>query len=291
MLRHLIAQGKIAPDSRIYYVDDGSKDGTWELIETLSRDNRHIAGIRLSRNHGHQNALLAGLFTAPGDALISIDADLQDDVEAIDRMVDGLAKGAEIVYGVRESRDTDARFKRTTAQGFYRLMQILGVEVIYNHADYRLMSHRAVEALKDFREVNLFLRGVVPLLGFRSAIVYYKRAERYAGASKYPLKRMLAFALEGVTSFSVVPLRLIAALGVLVSALTIVLSIYVLGLRLLTNATVPGWTSIVLPMYLLGGMQLFCIGIIGEYLGKIYQEVKARPRYIIEQCLNLYETQ
>ncbi|HEY7490655.1 MAG TPA: glycosyltransferase family 2 protein [Candidatus Tectomicrobia bacterium] len=286
MLNCLMAQGQIAPDSRIYYVDDGSKDGTWELIEACSRGDTHVAGIKLSRNRGHQNALLAGLFTAPGDALISIDADLQDDVEAIGRMVHELANGAEIVYGVRQSRNTDARLKRSTAQGFYRLMHMLGAEVVYNHADYRLMSRRAIEALKQFREVNLFLRGIVPLIGFRSACVYYTRAERYAGASKYPFRRMLTFALEGVTSFSITPLRLITGLGMLVFALTLLMSAYALGARLLTNATVPGWTSVVLPMYLLGGIQLFCIGVLGEYLGKIYHEVKARPRYIIEKCLN-----
>jgi glycosyltransferase involved in cell wall biosynthesis len=286
MLEQLMAQGKITPDSRIFYVDDGSMDRTWELIEALSRDHRHVAGIKLSRNCGHQNAVLAGLFTAPGDALISLDADLQDDVEAIGGMVDAFAHGVEIVYGVRQSRDTDTRLKRSTAQSFYRLLHVLGVEVIYNHSDYRLMSRRAVEALKEFREVNLFLRGIVPLLGFRSALVYYTRAERYAGTSKYPFRRMLAFALEGVTSFSVTPLRLITGMGVLMFALTMLMSAYVLGARLLTNATVPGWTSIVLPMYLLGGLQLFCLGILGEYLGKIYQEVKARPRYIIEKCLN-----
>jgi glycosyltransferase involved in cell wall biosynthesis len=286
MLERLVSQGKIAPDSRIFYIDDGSTDHTWELIEALSREYRHVAGIKLSRNRGHQNALLAGLFTAPGDALISIDADLQDDVEAIGRMVDALANGAEIVYGVRQSRNTDTRFKRVTAQGFYRLLHLLGVEVVYNHADYRLMNRRAIEALKEFREVNLFLRGIVPLIGFRSALVYYTRAERYAGASKYPFRRMLAFALEGVTSFSVTPLRLITGLGMLVFALTILMSAYALGARLLTNATIPGWTSVVLPMYLLGGIQLFCIGVLGEYLGKIYHEVKARPRYIIEKCLN-----
>jgi glycosyltransferase involved in cell wall biosynthesis len=289
MVDRLIAQRQIAEDSRIYYVDDGSTDRTWELIEALSRDDPHVAGIKLSRNRGHQNALLAGLFTAPGDALISMDADLQDDIDAIGRMIDELANGAEIVYGVRESRDSDSHFKRFTAESFYRLMTLVGVDLVYNHADYRLMSRRAIEALKEFREVNLFLRGVVPLIGFRSALVYYKRAKRFAGQSKYPFKQMVAFTLEGVTSFSVTPLRLIPSLGALVFVATILMSVYVLAARFLTDATVPGWTSTVLPMYLLGGIQLFCIGIIGEYLGNIYKEVKSRPRYIIEKCVNFRE--
>ena len=288
-LGELITGGRIREKSRIYYVDDGSTDGTWALIESLSRNNERVAGIKLSRNRGHQNALLAGLFTAPGDALISLDADLQDDVSAISAMVDEFAKGAEIVYGVRESRNTDGFFKRSTAQAFYRVMNLLGVEVVYNHADYRLMSRRAIEALQDYKEVNLFLRGVVPLIGFRSAQVYYKRAERHAGKSKYPLKRMLAFAFEGIASFSVTPLRLITGLGLLVFAITMLMSVYILCVKLFTDATVPGWTSTVLPMYILGGIQLFCTGIIGEYLGKMYQEVKARPRYIIDKCINFPE--
>jgi glycosyltransferase involved in cell wall biosynthesis len=287
VLDRLIESGNISSDSRIYYIDDGSTDSTWDLVETLGNETGRIAGIKLSRNIGHQNALLAGLFTIDADATVSIDADMQDDAAAIDQMVEQYIQGADIVYGVRDDRTTDTLFKRTTAQVFYRLMAFLGVDIVYNHADYRLMSRRAVEALKEFQEVNLFLRGIVPLIGFRSAVVYYKRSERFAGDTKYSLRKMLSLALEGVTSFSVTPLRIITSLGLLIFAFSMLMSLYVFSIKIFTNTAVPGWASTVLPIYLLGGIQIFCIGIIGEYIGRIYREVKARPRYIIEKFINL----
>lgn len=273
---------KISNSSTIYFVDDGSRDRTWALIEQFAAEHPYVTGIKLARNYGHQSALLAGLFTAEGDAVVSIDADLQDDVGAIRQMVELFNSGAEIIYGVRRQRDSDSLFKRMTAAGFYRLFQVLGGESIDNHADYRLLSRRVIESLKQYREVNLYLRGIIPLLGFRSEIVYYDRAKRFAGQSKYPLRKMVALALEAITSFSVVPLRLIALLGFAVFAGTIFVSLWALWVRLFSNAAVPGWTSVVLPMYLLGGIQLFCIGVLGEYLGKTYKEVKDRPRYLIE---------
>lgn len=287
LLNRLIGSAKITENSSIYYIDDGSHDGTWALIEGLAIENVHIGGVKLSRNCGHQNALLAGLFTVPGDALISIDADLQDDVDAIEQMVDACIDGADIVYGVRDDRTTDTIFKRGTAHGFYRLLEALGVDIIYNHADYRLMTRRAIDALMDFHEVNLFLRGIIPLLGFRSAIVYYKRSERLAGKSKYPLRRMLSLAWEGVTSFSVMPLRIVTVLGAAIFVLTMLISVYIIGVRLFTNLAIPGWASTVLPIYFLGGVQIVCVGILGEYLGKVYKEVKARPRYIVEKVIGL----
>jgi glycosyltransferase involved in cell wall biosynthesis len=283
LLGELIKAGKISDDSTIYFVDDGSRDRTWSLIEQFVKDDAHVAGIKLSRNRGHQNALMAGLFTAGGDAIISIDADLQDDINAIGEMVDRYLAGVDIVYGVRRSRDIDSRFKRGTANFFYALMKLFGAESISNHADYRLMSRRAVESLKNYREVNLYLRGIVPLLGFRSEIVYYDRSRRLAGESKYPLRKMIGLALEAITSFSVVPLRLITFIGFLVFIGAVLVSLWVLWVRFFSDKAAPGWTSVVLPMYLLGGVQIFCIGIIGEYLGKIYTEVKARPRYLIEK--------
>jgi len=288
LLTRLVQLGKTHPDSLIYYVDDGSRDRTWSLIEEFSRSHKQVAGIKLSRNRGHQNALLAGLFTAENyDALVSIDADLQDDVDAIEKMLEEHGRGAEIVYGVRDDRSTDSRLKRLTAQCFYRLMNVLGADIVYNHADYRLMSRKAIEAFKQYGEANLFLRGVVPLLGFRSSVVHYKRAERFAGESKYPLKRMIAFAIEGITSFSVVPLRIITILGLFIFAFSMAMSLYTLGIKLMTSQAVPGWTSTVLPVYLLGGIQILCIGVIGEYMGKIYKETKNRPRYIIEKIVNM----
>ena len=252
-----------------------------------SKGHSSFSRARLSRNIGHQNALLAGLFTIDADATVSIDADMQDDAAAIDQMVEQYIQGADIVYGVRDDRTTDTLFKRTTAHVFYRLMAFLGVDIVYNHADYRLMSRRAVEVLKEFQEVNLFLRGIVPLIGFRSAVVYYKRSERFAGDTKYSLRKMLSLALEGVTSFSVTPLRIITSLGLLIFAFSMLMSLYVFSIKIFTNTAVPGWASTVLPIYLLGGIQIFCIGIIGEYIGRIYREVKARPRYIIEKFINL----
>lgn len=283
LIDRLVSQGKIFDDSRVFFVDDGSKDRTWALIEKFASEDRHIAGIKLSRNRGHQHALIAGLFTAGGDALVSIDADLQDDVNAIEAMVDKFRSGAEIVYGVRKLRENDTAFKRFTAEGFYKLLAALGAESIYNHADYRLMSRRVIECLKQYAEVNLFLRSIVPLIGFKSDIVYYDRLARFAGKSKYPLKKMIAMALDAITSFSVVPLRLITFLGFFIFFGSMLVSLWALWVRIYVGDVVPGWTSIVLPMYFLGGVQLFCIGIIGEYLGKTYQEVKSRPLFFIEK--------
>jgi len=283
LIEDLIDREKISERSTVYFVDDGSRDQTWALIEQFASDDRHVSGIKLSRNRGHQNALLAGLFTAIGDAIISIDADLQDDIGAIEEMINRFQTGAEIVYGVRRRRDGDSVFKRITALTFYRLMRALGTEAIENHADYRLISRRAVESLKQYHEVNLYLRGIIPLLGFRSEIVYYDRLQRFAGESKYPLRKMVALALEAITSFSIVPLRLITLLGSAVFLGTILVSLWALGVRFLSNDAVPGWTSTVLPIYLLGGIQIFCLGVLGEYLGKTYAETKGRPRYLIEK--------
>lgn len=278
----LMSEGKISADSRIVFVNDGSKDKTWEMIEDLHRADPVFRGICLSRNKGHQNALMAGLMTVKDecDAAISMDADLQDDINAIDAMVDKYAEGYEVVYGVRSSRKKDTFFKRTTAQGFYKVMKSMGVETVYNHADYRLMSARALHALSEFDEVNLFLRGIVPLVGFKSAEVTYERGERFAGESKYPLKKMIAFATEGITSMSVKPIRMIAALGLLVFLVSIGVLIYSV-IRKFTGYTVEGWAFLAVSIWALGGVQLLAIGVIGEYIGKIYLEVKGRPRYII----------
>ena len=281
----LIASGRIAALSSIYIVDDGSRDRTWTIVESLARTHGFVRGIKLSRNRGHQNALLAGLFSAEGDVVISVDADLQDDVAAIGPMLDAYAAGNEIVYGVRKSRDSDTMFKRVTAKGFYGLLRAMGVEAISDHADYRLMSRRAIEALREFREVNLYLRGIIPQLGFPSAIVQYDRGNRLAGETKYPLARMLSLAWQGVTSFSSVPLRLITSIGVLVSLGSFAVTLWALWVRFFTDDAVPGWASTVLPIYFLGGIQLLCIGIIGEYLAKIYMETKGRPRYIVEKTV------
>jgi glycosyltransferase involved in cell wall biosynthesis len=285
LLKDLNARGRIEPSSCVYYVDDGSRDGTWQLVEDLCREHQFVRGIKLSRNRGHQNALVAGLLHAKGDVVISVDADLQDDLGAIDSMLQAHAAGADIVYGVRRRRTTDTPFKRLTAEGYYRILAAMGVEVVFNHADYRLMSRRAVDALREFDEVNLFLRGIIPQLGFPSSVVYYDRGERFAGESKYPLRKMLAFALQGVTSFSAFPLRVITTLGVLISALSFAITLWALGVRLFGSSSVPGWASTVVPIYFLGGIQLLCIGIIGEYLAKIYLETKRRPRYIIDKII------
>lgn len=275
--------GKISADSRVLFVDDGSKDRTWELISELHKQDSRFGGVKLSRNKGHQNALLAGLMTAKGycDAAISMDADLQDDINAIDKMVDAFASGYDVVYGVRSSRETDTAFKRITAQGFYKFMKLMGVDIVYNHADFRLMSRRALEGLSDFEEVNLFLRGIVPLIGYPSTTVEYKRGERFAGESKYPLKKMLAFAFDGITSFSVKPIRWVTAAGFLIFMASILALIYIVVVKLLGFA-VPGWSATTASIWLLGGLQLLGMGVIGEYVGKIYMEVKARPRYLIE---------
>ena len=285
LLERLIRDGRITADSRILFVDDGSRDRTWSLIEGLAASDPKLGGVKLSRNRGHQNALLAGLFTAQAEIVVSVDADLQDDIEVIRDMLDAYRAGADVVYGVREDRSSDRLFKRATAKAFYRLMDLLGVESVYNHADFRLMSRRAVEAAKEFHEVNLFLRGIVPLIGFASAIVYYTRSERYAGVSKYPFKRMLGLALNAITSFSVVPLRLITVTGFVVFSLSIAMVAWTLWIRFFSAEAVPGWASTLIPIYFLGGIQILSIGIIGEYLGKVYQETKARPRYIIEKII------
>jgi len=283
LLQQLISKGKITHDSCIYYVDDGSKDQTWALIESLAELNKSVRGIKLSRNRGHQNALLAGLLTVKGETVISIDADLQDDLSAIEEMIDYYAAGYDIVYGVRSCRKTDSLFKNFTATIYYRLLNIMGVEIIHNHADFRLMSRRAIDALKEFGEVNLFLRGIIPQLGFSYALVYYKRTERFAGESKYPLKKMLSLAWQGVTSFSTLPLHFITGLGFVVSLISLGVTGWVLWIRLFTQDAIPGWASTVLPIYFISGIQLLCLGVIGEYVAKIYSETKQRPRYIIKK--------
>lgn len=285
-LNSLITEGKISENSRVAFVDDGSKDETWNIIESLHELDPKFIGVKLSRNRGHQNALLGGMSTVADDCdmIVTIDADAQDDVNAIDNMVDDFNGGAEIVYGVRASRETDTFFKRTTAQGFYKFMTLMGVETVYNHADFRLMSSRAVKALLDFKEVNLFLRGMVPLVGFKSSTVTYDRAPRLAGESKYPLKKMLTFAFDGITSFSIRPIRFITALGGITLILSVIFAIYAL-ISYFVHNTVPGWTSTVLSIWFFGSLQLIATGVVGEYIGKIYLEAKGRPRFFIEKYL------
>jgi len=272
-------------DSSVHYVDDGSRDGTWALIESLAATDPRVHGIKLSRNRGHQNALLSGLMSVEGDAVVSIDADLQDDVSVIEAMVREFIGGAEVVYGVRDSRQTDTVFKRRTALLYYGLMKKMGVDLVHNHADFRLLGRRAVEALRQYGEVNMFLRGIVPLIGYRAATVKYDRAERFAGISKYPLRKMLGFAMEGITSFSIVPLRLITLLGFLVSAFSFAMILFIIYGKVVMGAVIPGWASSVVPIYFLGGIQLLSMGILGEYVAKIYLETKQRPRYFIEKSL------
>ncbi|MEG2652624.1 MAG: glycosyltransferase family 2 protein [Ruthenibacterium sp.] len=283
-IRSLSDAGKVSKDSRVMFVNDGSKDETWNIIQKLAESDARYTGICLSRNRGHQNALLAGLMTAKdkADITISIDCDGQDDINAMDAMVDEYLAGSDIVYGVRSKRTTDTWFKRTTAEGFYKVMHMLGAKVVFNHADYRLMSKRALDGLAQFKEVNLFLRGLVPMVGYRCSSVYYERAERLAGESHYPLKKMLAFAFDGITSLSVKPLRLITNLGILVSLLSVVGILYTLLTKLFGH-TVSGWSSMICAVYFLGGVQLLSIGVIGEYVGKIYSETKRRPRFIISE--------
>jgi len=283
----LMAEGKISPASRVMFVNDGSKDRTWEIIAGLHGEDPLFSGVNLSRNRGHQNALLAGLMTAVQDAdmIISMDADLQDDINAVDGMVDAYHSGYDVVYGVRSSRKTDTFFKRFTAEGFYKLMQALGVDIVFNHADYRLMSRRAVEGLAQFREVNLFLRGIVPQIGYKWTTVEYARAERFAGESKYPLKKMLAFAFDGITSFSVKPMRMILNVGAIVFVVSLCMLLWALIAKLTGHAN-SGWTSLMGSIWLIGGIQLLSLGIVGEYIGKIYAETKQRPRFIIEQVLH-----
>jgi len=280
-------QGKISDKSRIMFVNDGSSDNTWPMIAALhEQEPEMFSGVNLSRNRGHQNALLAGLMTAVNyaDMIISMDADLQDDINAVDGMVDAYHEGYEVVYGVRSKRETDTFFKRFTAEGFYKVMLALGVNIVYNHADYRLMSRRAVEGLAQFKEVNLFLRGIVPQIGYKWTTVTYERAERFAGESKYPLKKMLAFAADGITSFSVKPIRLVLTAGVIVFMVSLVMLLYALISKLM-GSTAAGWTSLMGSIWLIGGIQLLSLGVIGEYIGKIYNETKARPRFIIESVL------
>lgn len=285
-LDDLIFTGKISGSSRIMFVNDGSKDKTWEIIEQLNLENECFTGISLSRNRGHQNALLAGLMTAKekADMVISMDADLQDDINAVDEMIDKYYDGCDVVYGVRSKRKKDTFFKRFTAEAFYRIMNKLGAETVFNHADYRLMSKRALEGLAEFKEVNLFLRGIIPMVGFKSDIVYYERGERFAGESKYPLKKMLSFALQGITSLSTKPIRLITLIGFLIFIISIGMIIFFIINWALGN-TVSGWPSLICSVWAIGGLIMLSIGVIGEYVGKIYMETKARPRFLIDKNL------
>ena len=289
-IQGLISNKVISDKSRIAFVDDGSKDKTWSIIEELNSNNKIFSGVKLSRNRGHQNALLAGLMTVKDycDAAISLDADLQDDINVIDEFIEKFKDGCDIVYGVRSERKTDTMFKRTTAQGFYKVMKALGVDIVYNHADYRLMSKRALDSLEDFKEVNLFLRGIVPLIGYKSDVVLYERNERFAGESKYPLKKMLSFAFEGITSFSVKPIRLILIIGIMMFLSSLLAILYFL-IVWMADKTVQGWTTVVASIWMLGGIQLLCLGVIGEYVGKIYIESKERPKFIIDKFI-VYNT-
>lgn len=281
LMKRLIEGSRISPNSRIWFVDDGSRDATWAIIQSGSRAEPLIQGIKLARNVGHQNALLAGLMSVPGDAVISLDSDLQDDLGAIEKMLDQFAEGCEIVYGVRSSRETDTFMKRFTARSYYWLLQKMGADCVYDHADYRLMSRPALEALREYKEVNLFLRGLVPLIGFETGVVQYVRAERFAGETKYPLRKMLALAVNGITSFSVTPLRWITFFGLFIAVASLALGFWALAARFFSSAVVPGWTSTVLPIYFLGGIQLLALGVIGEYQAKAYMETKSRPRFLV----------
>lgn len=289
-IQNLISQGRITDKSRVVFVDDGSKDQTWKLIEELHKQNTLFSGVKLSRNRGHQNALMAGLYNVRGkaDAVISLDADLQDDINAIDGFLDQYNEGCEVVYGVRSSRKKDSFFKKFTAEMFYKMMNLMGAEVVFNHADYRLLSSRALEALFEFKEVNLFLRGIVPMVGFRSGEVYYERNERFAGESKYPLKKMLSFAFEGITSLSIKPIRFIINMGIFMFFVSMLMLLYFL-IRHFTGHTVSGWTSLIVSIWAIGGLQLLSIGVIGEYIGKVYLETKQRPRFIIDEFLHEQE--
>ncbi|MEG1426247.1 MAG: glycosyltransferase family 2 protein [Oscillospiraceae bacterium] len=284
--------GLAQKESRILFVDDGSKDDTWALIEEFVQEYPCVQGVKLARNRGHQNAVLAGLMTAMEhcDCAISLDADLQDDIEVLDAFVQKFHEGCDVVYGVRNKRETDTFFKKTTAEGFYKIMKLLGVDIVFNHADYRLMSRRAIEALSEYTETNLFLRGIVPLIGYRSDYVYYDRHERFAGESKYPLKKMLSFAIDGISSFSVKPLKMISNFGIVLSALSVLGLLYAL-ISYFTGHAVAGWTAIVSSIWLLGGIQLLCLGVVGGYVGKIYSEVKHRPRFKVETYLKKEESE
>ena len=285
-LRGLMAAGKISPKSRVLFVNDGSRDGTWGVISRLHAADPLFSGVDLSRNRGHQNALLAGLMTARDrcDMAVSMDADLQDDVDAVDAMVEKYSEGCDIVYGVRSSRKKDTFFKRVTAEGFYRVMNFLGAETVFNHADYRLMSRRALDALAQFREVNLFLRGIVPMIGYTVGTVEYERGERFAGESKYPLKKMLSFAMEGITSLSTKPIRYITLLGFLIFLVSLLMLVYSI-VRWAHGDTIVGWASLICSVWAIGGLILLSLGVIGEYIGKIYLETKARPRFLIREIL------
>ncbi|MBR4511155.1 MAG: glycosyltransferase family 2 protein [Ruminococcus sp.] len=284
----LIGRGFISPESRIVFVNDGSKDSTWQIIEELHcSEPAFFSGIDLARNSGHQNAVLAGLMTVKDicDMAITMDADLQDDINAIDAMIEKYNEGCQVVYGVRSARKTDTFFKRFTAESFYRFMKAMGADIVYNHADFRLMSRRVLQELDGFREVNLFLRGIVPLIGFKSANVYYERSERFAGESKYPLKKMLAFAVNGITSFSTKPLKLITGIGFLMSLISAAAIIWAFVVKILGHSEL-GWSSTMCSIWFIGGIQILALGIIGEYIGKIYAEVKQRPRYIVADFIN-----
>ena len=286
-LNRLVEEGEIAPQSRVLFVNDGSKDRTWELIEALHRSDPVFSGVDLSRNRGHQNALLAGLMTAKErcDAVISMDADLQDDINAVDAMLEKFHAGCDVVYGVRSSRKKDSFFKRFTAEAFYRLMNFMGAETVFNHADYRLLSRRALEGLEQFKEVNLFLRGIVPMIGYTSATVEYERGVRFAGESKYPLKKMISFALEGITSLSTRPIRYITMLGFFVFLISILMLIYSV-VRWAMGETIIGWASVICSVWAIGGLILLSLGVIGEYIGKIYLETKERPRFLVREILD-----
>jgi len=285
-LKTLISDGTVSEKSRIMFVNDGSKDKTWGIINSLHKEDNMFTGVNLSRNRGHQNALLAGLMSAKqrADVTISMDADLQDDINAVDAMLKEYYNGCDIVYGVRSKRKKDTFFKRFTAEGFYRIMNFMGAETVFNHADYRLMSKRALEGLSEFKEVNLFLRGIVPMVGYRSASVYYEREERFAGESKYPLKKMIAFAMEGITSLSSKPIRYITAIGFLIFVISLLMIAYFI-FRWAIGATVSGWASVICSVWAIGGLIMLSLGVIGEYIGKIYLETKARPKFIIEKDL------
>lgn len=286
-LTKLIEKKVITKDSKVMYVNDGSKDKTWDLIKEINSKEKLFTGITLSRNRGHQNALVAGLLTAKeyADVVISMDADLQDDINAIDEMLEKYNNGCEIVYGVRSSRKKDTFFKKVTAEGFYKFMKLMGVDIVFNHADYRLTSKKVLDQFENYKEVNLFLRGIFPLIGYKTDVVYYERAERFAGESKYPLKKMLNFAWDGITSFSVKPLRFICSLGFIILLVSFIIMCYSIIQKVIGN-TVDGWTFIVISIWFIGGLQMLSIGIVGEYIGKIYNETKARPRYIVSENLN-----
>ena len=285
-MKHLISNNVISKESKVLYVNDGSKDKTWNIVKRECAKNNIFTGISLSKNKGHQNALIAGLLTANkyADIIISMDADLQDDIDAIDEMIKKYNEGNEIVYGVRSSRKKDSIFKRITAEGFYKFMKFMGVDIIFNHADYRLTSKKIIDNLKDYKEVNLFLRGIFPLIGYKTDVVYYERKKRIAGKTKYPLKKMLNFAWDGITSFSIKPIRMILVLGIIIFIISLFVTLYCLIVKLL-GYTVAGWTFLACSLWLLGGIQMLSLGIIGEYIGKIYSETKSRPRYIIEENL------